>query len=85
MKPQPMINNTMIHMIRLEQMLQRPCSFLRARFDIMNLDGGQIDGGVIRALTAAEKREFERRQLKHFDVLGEMVRMTMKGSLRGLE
>jgi len=42
-KLQMMIDDTVVDVVRLQQMFQRPCSLLWVLFDVVDFDQGNVD------------------------------------------
>lgn len=65
MVPQLMIYDTMIRMVRLQQVLQPSASLLGFCFDIVDFDRGNVNARIVAATSRAKEWYLESRQLKH--------------------
>lgn len=61
-KPQVVVNDAMIDMVRLEQMLQCPRSLLGSLFDIVDFGFGDVYAALEEV---AERRKLRESELEH--------------------
>ena len=65
-KPQVVVNDAMVDMVRLEQMLQRPRSLLGSLFDIMDFGLGDVDAALEEIAERGELRESELEHIRKY-------------------